>query len=68
MMLQIPIPYPPGTEPPPPNGFERFAEFLVLYFLLLSLIEFVLPRPWFRWCVRVLFPFLPRRLEEKAHD
>jgi len=47
-MLQIPFGYPPGTEIPPPSTLERIAGFLVLYFFLLSLIGFVLPRPWFR--------------------
>jgi hypothetical protein len=68
MMLQFPFEYPPGAEVPPPTAFERFAGFLVLYFFLLSLIAFALPRPWFVWCFRTLFPFMPERIEENDHD
>ncbi len=38
------------------------------YFCLLSLIAFALPRPWFLWCFRTLFPFMPERIEENDHD
>jgi hypothetical protein len=68
MMLQFSFEYPPGIEVPPPTVFERFAGFLVLYFYLLSLIAFALPRPWFLWCFRTLFPFMPERIEENDHD
>jgi hypothetical protein len=68
MMLQFPFEYPPGIEVSPPTAFERFAGFLVLYFCLLSLIAFALPRPWFLWCFRTLFPFMPERIEENDHD
>lgn len=67
-MMQIPFGYPPGSDIPPPSAFERFAGFVVLYFLLLSLIGFILPRPWFRWCFRTLFPFMPERIGEHDHD
>ena len=67
-MLQMPFGYQPGTEIPPPNTLERFAGFLVLYFVLLSLIGFALPRRWFRWCFRTLFPFMPERIGEHGDD
>ena len=66
-MFQFPIETPPGTELPPPTAFDRFAAFMLLYFFLLSLVTFVLPRPWFLWCFRTLFPFMPERLDEDSH-
>lgn len=67
-MLQIPFGYSPGTEIPPPSAFERFAGFMVLYFVLLSFIGFILPLPWFKWCFRTLFPFVPERIGEHDDD
>ena len=66
-MLQIPLGYPPGSEIPP-STLERIAGCLVLYFFLLSLIGFVLPRPWFRWCFRMLFLFMPEQIRENDDD
>jgi hypothetical protein len=52
------------AELPAPTEGERFAGFLVLYFDFLSLIALALPRLWFVWCFRTLFPFMPERIEE----
>jgi hypothetical protein len=60
-MLQWPFEIPPSAEVSPPAAGERFAGFLVLYFFLLALIAFALPRPWSLWCFRALFPFMPER-------
>ena len=67
-MLQWAFGIPPGTEVSLPTAFERFAGFLVLYFFLLALIAFALPRPWSLWCFRALFPFMPERRKENDHD
>jgi hypothetical protein len=55
-------------ELPAPTERERFAGFLVLYVDSLSLIELALPRPWFVWCFRTLFPFMPERIEANDNE
>ena len=67
-IMEIPFGWPPGTEIPPPSALERFAGFVVLYFVMLSLIGFVLPRRWFCWCIRTLFPFIPEHIGEHIDD
>lgn len=63
-MLQLPLEYPPGTEVPPPIQFEQVCGFAVLYLFLLTLIAFLLPRPWFVALFKIAFPFMPDRLED----
>ena len=63
-MIQLPGPFPPGTEIPPLGPFESLFSFIVGYLLILGVILLCLPRPWFVWCFRTLFPFMPERLED----
>jgi len=56
------------NELPAPSEPDRFMGFLVLYGDFLSLIAWALPRPWFLWCFRTLFPFMPERIEENDHE
>jgi hypothetical protein len=67
-MLQFPFGYPPGTEVRPPTHFNQICGFLVLYLLVLTLISFLLPRPWFVTLFRIAFPFMPEKLQENDHD
>jgi len=69
-MLQIPLEIPPSSEVLPATGFERFTAFLILYFLLLSLIALSLPRPWFVSLFKIALPFMPDRLprDDDAKD
>jgi len=53
---------------PAPSKGEQFTGFLVLYVGFLSLIAWALPRSWFLWCFRTLFPFMPERIEESDHE
>jgi hypothetical protein len=62
-MLQFPFECPPGSEVPPLTHLEQIFGFAVLYLLLLSLISFVLPRPWFVMLFRIVFPFMAGKLE-----
>lgn len=62
MILQYPIPYPPGTEVPPPTAFDQICGFAVTYLLMLTLISFLLPRRWFVALFRIAFPFMPERM------
>ncbi len=63
-MFQLPFDYPPGTEIPPRNLFEQVGGFAVIYLCLLTLISFLLPRPWFVALFKIAFPFMPDRLED----
>ena len=67
-MLQFPFPYPPGSEVPPPTHFEQVCGFAVLYLLVLALLSFLLPRPWFVALFKIAFPFMPEKLEEKDSE
>ena len=62
--VSLPFDPPPGAELPPPTHFEQVCGFAVLYFLLLTLISFLLPRPWFVALFKIAFPFMPDRLED----
>ena len=62
---------PPATELSRPNHFQQTCGFVVAYFFLLTLISFLLPRPWFVALLKIGFPFVPESLkdsEEKNHD
>jgi len=63
-MLQFPLPYPSGTEVPPPTHFEQVCGFAVMYLFALTLLSFLLPRRWFVAVFRVAFPFMPEKLQE----
>jgi hypothetical protein len=67
-MLQFPIPYPPGTEVPPPSQFDQMCGFAVLYLFVLTLLSFLLPRRCFVALFKIAFPFMPEKLQEKDHD
>ena len=69
--IPFPLDAPPGTELPPPTHFQQVCGFAVLYLFLLTLISFLLPRPWFVALFRIAFPFMPESLEdfeERNHD
>ena len=67
-MLQFPLPYPLGTEVPQQTHFEQVCGFAVLYLFVLTLLSFLLPRPWFVALFRIAFPFMPEKLEEKDSE
>lgn len=58
----------PGSALPPPTHFEQVCGFAVLYFFLLTLISFLLPRPWFVVLFKIAFSLMPERIEENDHD
>lgn len=69
----VPLPFdpPPGAKFPPLSHFEQVCGFAVLYLVLLTLISFCLPRPWFVALFKIAFPFMPdslEELEENDHD
>lgn len=69
--IPFPLDAPPGTELPLPTHLQQICGFAVLYLLLLTLISFLLPRPWFVTLFRIAFPFMPEspeEFEEKNHD
>jgi hypothetical protein len=66
--VPFPLGPPPGTELPPLTHFEQVCGFAVLYFVLLTLISFLLPRPWFVALFKIAFPFMPESLQENDHE
>jgi hypothetical protein len=63
--VAFPFDPPPGAELPPPTYFEQVCGFAVLYLLVLTLVSFLLPRPWFVGLFKIAFPFMPDRLENR---
>ena len=63
-LMQIP-PLPFDAAEPPLDTFDKVFLFLTLYAGLLTVVgALLLPRPWFVWCFKTLFPFMPERLED----
>jgi hypothetical protein len=62
--IPFPLDAPPGIELPPPTHFDQVCGFLLLYLFLLTLISFLLPRPWFVALFKIAFPFMPDSLEK----
>jgi hypothetical protein len=62
-MIPFPVPLPSG-EIPSLTHFGQVCGFAVLYFLLLALLSFLLPRPWFVTLFKTAFPFMPDRFED----
>lgn len=58
------LPFPPYIELPPPNRFEQFCSFLMLYFVLLALTSLLLPETWRETLLKIAFPFLPETFQE----
>ena len=60
----VPFPFDPpaGSELSPPTQFEQVLGFAVLYFLLLTLISFLVPRPWSIAVFKIAFPFMPAKV------
>jgi hypothetical protein len=56
------------NELPAPSKADRFMGFLVLYISFLSLIAWALPRPWFLWSFRTLFPFMPESIQDDGNE
>jgi hypothetical protein len=56
-----PLP-PPADLPVAPLGF---AQFFLLFQMAFWGIALLLPRPWFRWLLKLAFPFLPDKLENR---
>ena len=61
----VPLPFDPQPSPEllGPTQFESLFGFVVLYVFLLTLISFVLPRPWFVALARIAFPFMPATVQ-----
>jgi len=53
---------PPPFGPVPPIDFGQFFLLVQMVFWGSALL---LPRPWFCWLLKLAFPFLPAKLEDR---
>lgn len=58
--MQFPYPTPDQPSVGPPSLFECLA----IVWIVVSLISFCLPRPWFVALFKIAYPFMPDRLED----
>jgi hypothetical protein len=57
---QFPYPIPDSPPSTPPSLFECIC----IVWMLVALMALLLPRPWFIALTKIVFPFLPEKLED----
>jgi hypothetical protein len=61
---QFPCPLPPGIDPHVPTTFESWFGLFMSFWIFFGVVLLILPRYWSDAIIRLMFPFMPRRLED----